>query len=226
MLASILCRLADAPATSAQETSYAYDGRVTPAGMWLAGALDRLDVEHHWLRGHDHVAWRSGLPLLEEHSRRLTPLAKDETHCSAFAAAAADSLGIYLLHPPEHSHVLLANAQFDWLASHAGRKAGWRLVGSPVAAQQLANSGELVVAAFKNPDMRLAGHIAIVLPEPKSARDILTKGPQITQAGFQNYRSADLMAGFDHHLGAWEPGGRGAVRYYAHAIEAADLAGE
>ena len=101
-------------------------GQVTPAGQWLAAAIDSLDVEHHWLRSHDHVAWRTGRPLWEEHGRRLTPLGKEETHCSAFAAAAADSLGVYLLHPPEHSHVLLANAQFDWLPSPAGRAAGWR----------------------------------------------------------------------------------------------------
>ena len=173
-----------------------------------------------------HIAWRSGLPLWEEHGKRLTPLAKDETHCSAFAAAAADSLGIYLLHPPEHSHVLLANAQYDWLPSDAGRKAGWRTVESPVEAQQLANHGEFVVAVYKNPDATAAGHIAVVRPRAESEGEIRAKGPQITQAGFTNYRSNDLMVGFDHHPGAWKPYGRGGVKFYAHAVEAEKLAGE
>ncbi len=213
-------------ATAGQGAEPAYDGELTAAGQWLAKAVDQLDVEHLWLKGQDHVAWRSGLPLLEEHGKRLTPLAADETHCSAFAAAAADSLRIYLLHPPEHSHVLLANAQFDWLPSPEGRQAGWRAVASPLEAQQLANQGELVIAVFKNPDGTQSGHIAIVRPDAKPAAAIEARGPQITQAGFTNYRSTDLATGFDHHPGAWEPGGRGGVRFYAHAVDAAKLAGE
>lgn len=199
---------------------------VTPAGEWLAAALDKLDVTHHWLRGADHVAWRSGVRLLEEHGKKLTPLAKDETHCSAFAAAAADSLGVYLLHPPEHSHVLLANAQHDWLASDAGAKSGWRQVENAVEAQCLANAGELVVAVFKNPDPTQPGHIAIVRPAAESTADVVAKGPQITQAGFNNYSSADLASGFDHHEGAWNGAGGVGVKFYAHTVTAEGLAGE
>jgi hypothetical protein len=199
---------------------------ISPAGQWLSKFLDRMDVTHHWLRGNEHIAWKTGLPLLEEHGHKLTPLADDETHCSAFAAAVADGLGIYLLHPPEHSHVLLANAQFDWLPSDAGRKAGWSPVESPVEAQSLANEGELVIAVYKNPDATQSGHIAVVCPDAKAADAILAKGPQITQAGWTNYRSADLAAGFDHHPGAWKPDGRGGVRFYSHPIKPEDLAGE
>jgi hypothetical protein len=199
---------------------------VAPAGVWLAMSLDRLDVEHHWLRRHDRVAWRTGVPILYEHGKRLTLLAEDETHCSAFAAAAADSLDIYLLHPPEHSHVLLANAQFDWLASAAARKAGWQAVKTPLEAQQLANVGELVVAVFKNPDAKSAGHIAIVRPAAISATRIAQLGPQIMQAGYTNYKSAPLASGFDHHPGAWAPGGQGAVKFYAHPIDPRAVAGE
>lgn len=199
---------------------------ISPAGAWLAMSLERLDVEHHWLRSHDHVAWRTGVPLLEEHGKRLTPLAEDETHCSAFAAAAADSLGIYLLHPPEHSHVLLANAQYDWLPCNAARKAGWRAVKTPLEAQQAANGGELVVVVFKNPDAKAAGHIAIVRPAAVSAARIEQLGPQIMQAGYNNYKSAPLASGFDHHPGAWAPGGTAGVRFYAHAIEPRAVAGE
>lgn len=199
---------------------------ITADGEWLARFLDHMNVEKHWLRGHDHIAWRTGLPLSEENGKRLTPLAKDETHCSAFAAAVADGLGIYLLHPPEHSHVLLANAQYDWLPSGAGRKAGWAAVASGVDAQAAANRGELVVAVFKNPDATAAGHIAVVRPDAKSAEAIAREGPQITQAGFNNYRSAALKDGFDHHPGAWPPSGDSGVKFYSHAVTAEALAGE
>jgi hypothetical protein len=212
--------------TAAQSPAPASSEHITPAGQWLATCLDRLDVERHWLRGHEHVAWKTGLPLTREHGVRLTPLQQDETHCSAFAAAAADALGVYLLHPPEHSHVLLANAQYDWLPSDAGRKAGWRAVETAIDAQCLANAGELVVAVFKNPDGTKAGHIAIVRPSDVSDARIEAQGPQITQAGFNNFRSAPLASGFDHHPGAWERGGRGAVKFYAHVVKGEDLAGE
>jgi hypothetical protein len=200
--------------------------RVSPAGQWLAKSLDRLDVEHHWLRSSAHVAWRSGLELLKEHGKQLTPLDPGETHCSAFAATAADALGIYLLHPPEHSHVLLANAQHDWLASDAGRKAGWSPVDSAIGAQQAANRGEFVVAVFKNPDAHNPGHIAIVRPSEKSRARIEAEGPQVAQAGVKNYRSIDLRTGFVHHPGAWVAGGKEGVKFYAHHVDAAKLAGE
>jgi hypothetical protein len=200
--------------------------QVAPAGKWLAKSLDRLDVEHHWLRSSAHVAWRSGIELLKEHGKLLTPLDPGETHCSAFAAAAADALGVYLLHPPEHSHVLLANAQHDWLASDAGRKAGWTPVDSALSAQQAANRGEFVVAVFKNPDAHNPGHIAVVCPSEKSGARIEAEGPQIAQAGVKNYRSIDLRTGFVHHPGAWIDEDKRGVKFYAHRIEAAKLAGE
>lgn len=156
----------------------------------------------------------------------LTPLKGDETHCSAFAAAAADSLGIYLLHPPEHSHVLLANAQYAWLASDAARKAGWKPVVDAPAAQRLANAGQLVVAIYRNPDLQKPGHVALVRPEALELARIDRAGPQIAQAGYVNSSSIDLQTGFDRHPGAWLAGGRGGVRFYAHAVDANALAGE
>ena len=72
------------------------------------------------------------------------------THCSAFAPALAQLLGIYLLHPPEHSDVDLANAQQDWLFTNT---AGWVYIADVttnavmIDAQNLANQGNLVVAA-------------------------------------------------------------------------------
>lgn len=217
--------LAPAWAAAADDAAGATVLRVTPAGEWLAKFLDGLDVEHRWLSGHDHVAWKSGHPLAMEHGKPLTPLARNETHCSAFAAAAADALGGYLLHPPEHSHVLLANAQYDWLPSAAGQKAGWTAVATALTAQEQANRGELVVAVFKNPVAEQPGHVAIVRPTKLAAARVQRDGPQVTQAGFTNYRSIDLKTGFMHHPGAWTDGG-GAVKFYAHAVDAKRLAGE
>ena len=96
-------------------------GERTEAGDRLAAVLDGMDVESHWL-AHEHVNWETGDP--DKGADYEGP--GNHTHCSAFAAAAAKKLGIYLLRPPEHGQVLLANAQSGWLESAAGRKSGWR----------------------------------------------------------------------------------------------------
>lgn len=82
---------------------------VSPQGKALTQMLDSMQVEDRWLAGR-HINWKTGLP-------DGRPYAKSgaHTHCSAFVAAAAYRLGIYILRPPEHSQVLLANAQVDWL---------------------------------------------------------------------------------------------------------------
>src|SRR5882762_4929626 len=130
---------------------------ITEQGEKLIAYLDSLKVEEYWLSG-AIVDWRTGLPTGQ-------PI-KDEgkhTHCSQFAAAACERLGVYLLRPPEHGAVLLANAQFDWLPEK-GREAGWSAVSDGVAAQDLANRGSVVVAIYKNHDPKKSGHIAIVRP--------------------------------------------------------------
>ncbi|MGG2362411.1 hypothetical protein ACE4Z5_26075, partial [Salmonella enterica] len=89
-------------------------GPITPAGQRIVQLLDESDVERRWLAG-DRIAWETGLPL---------PTAPDalpgHTHCSAYVAAMARRLGIYILRPPEHGQVLLANAQGNWLAAGKG----------------------------------------------------------------------------------------------------------
>src|SRR5580704_8314162 len=96
MQALMLAALAGAPAATA--------GEITPAGKKMSEFLDGMHVEQLWLSG-QQVDWRSGEP-----NGRVFATAKGHTHCSAFAAAVAVRLGIYLLHPPEHSAMLLANA--------------------------------------------------------------------------------------------------------------------
>ncbi len=191
---------------------------ITSQGNWLGLAIDSMDIEHRWLRGRWLEGWRTGMPLRNSISQGIRPLSKDETHCSAFAAAFADSLGVYLLCPPEHSHVLLANAQAAWLDSTNGRLAGWSELSDAIEAQFAANTGSLVVASYRNPDAKRAGHIAIVRPCSKSASATLLEGPQISQAGFENYRSATLAVGFARHPNAWSSSDERSVKFYKHLI--------
>ena len=122
--------------------------------------------------------------------------------------------GIYLLRPPQHKQLLLANAQYDWLAAQ-GAAQGWRPLQDGLEAQRYANQGWFVLATYKNHRGDLPGHIAIVRPSEKDARTIALEGPQITQAGGTNYRSVALRAGFAGHPSAWV---QHEVRFYAHAV--------
>lgn len=182
---------------------------ISPAGRQLAATLDALDVERHWPAG-VHVNWQTGDP---DGRPEKTP--GRHTHCSAFVASAAKRLGIYILRPPEHKQILLANAQYEWLADE-GANRGWTPVDGPVAAQAEANRGRFVVATYRNHHDDKPGHIAIVRPSDKDRAAILASGPEITQAGGTNYRSTDLSTGFAGHPAAWN---RHEVRFYSHAVE-------
>jgi hypothetical protein len=182
-------------------------GRITPAGERLAATLDSMNVESLWL-AHEHVNWKTGEP--DRGADDEGP--GNHTHCSAFAAAAAKKLGIYLLRPPEHGQLLLANAQAEWLASAAARKSGWQRVSEMREAQHLANQGNLVLVLFQNPDKHVPGHIAIVRPSEKTLKALQENGPQIIQAGNHNHASTTVRIGFLNHPGAWPEG----VLYYAH----------
>lgn len=183
---------------------------ISPAAQRIAQRIDSLDVESHWPAG-VHVKWDTGVP-----DGRPENSPGKHTHCSAFVAAAARSLGVYILRPPEHPQVLLANAQYDWLEQDGARQ-GWKPLGSPEEAQRYANEGWLVVAAYKNHHDDKPGHIAIVRPSDKRESALREEGPQITQAGGTNYRSVALSVGFAGHPSAW---GRHEVRFYAHAVDA------
>jgi hypothetical protein len=181
----------------------------TLAGLHLATQYDAMDVEHRWLPGHP-VDWRTGAPVSDKIGK---------THCSAFAAAICERLGIYLLRPPEHTQKNLANAQFHWLAE-AGAQQDWAPVDSPFRAQQLANTGQVVLGVFLNPNPAKSGHIALVLPSSKSDSDIQTEGPQVIQAGGTNYASTSLKTGFRQHRGAWLSADDHQIRFYAHPVPA------
>jgi len=184
-------------------------GTITADGQRLATSLDAMNVESHWPAG-IHVNWETGIP-----DGKPEESAGKHTHCSAFVAAAAMNLGIYILRPPDHGQILLANAQYDWLETE-GAKNGWRALRDGQEAQQDANRGMLVVASYKNKHDDKPGHIVIVRPSDKTSSEILSEGPQVTQAGTINHRSIDLKEGFAGHPSAWK---NNEVRYYAHAVD-------
>ena len=181
---------------------------ISPEAERLGKVFDSMHVEEHWPAG-VIVDWRTGDPT----GKAVTDDGK-HTHCSQFAAATCERLGIYLLRPPEHSAVLLANAQFDWLPEK-GREAGWSGVSDGVAAQDLANRGNLVVAIYKNHDPKKSGHIAIVRPGSKTASQIAEEGPDVIQAGGHNYNRTSLKRGFANHPAAFA---QNEIRFYAHAL--------
>ncbi len=187
-------------------------GQVSPEGKALARFLDHTGVDHLW-QAHWHVNWQTG------EADRSNPGGREAaTHCSAFVAAVAQRLGVYILRPPDHPQELLANAQLAWLRTD-GPSRNWRPVSDMREAQDLANRGNLVVAAFEAPSPRRSGHIAILRPSAKDFVRLEDEGPQITQAGETNAVSTSVAEGFRHHRGAWIHGGNGAIRFYAHEIE-------
>jgi hypothetical protein len=184
-------------------------GPVNRSGLQLASALDHMNVEEHWA-AHEHVNWETGDP-----DRGGEYEGPGHTHCSAFAAAAAKRLGVYLLRPPQHPQKLLANAQVEWLAGDEGRERGWASVRGSREAQSLANQGNLVVVVFANPDAKKPGHVAIVRPSEKATQALRRDGPQIIQAGTHNHNSTVVRIGFQNHSGAFPNG----VRYYVHTVQ-------
>jgi len=184
----------------------ANDAPISPTAQRVAEVLDSMQVESHWSAG-VHVNWRTGDPDGGDgtlHGRH--------THCSAFVAAAAEKLGIYILRPPQHPQELLANAQNEWLATD-GRAQGWRPLPGPVEAQEAANQGMFVVASYHNRHDDKPGHIAIVRPGNKSVQQLQAEGPDVIQAGTVNSASITLAAGFAGHPHAW---GDQEVQFYAH----------
>jgi hypothetical protein len=187
----------------------AAEDAVTPQAQQIFREIDAMGVESKWIAG-EHVYWESGLPTgVPETSPGK------HTHCSAFVAAAAKKLGIYILRPPEHGQQLLANAQNDWLAQE-GLAHGWRKLADAREAQAAANRGMLVVASYHNHHDDRPGHIAIIRPGTKTSEQIAAEGPDVTQAGSKNATSISIKAGFAGHPAAWRDN---EIAYYAHEVK-------
>jgi hypothetical protein len=193
-------------------------GPVTAGGQRLAALLDGMDVERLWQHGY-RIDWRTGIA---DGQPETAP--GGHTHCSAFAAAVAERLGVYLLRPPEHGQNWLANAQERWLNSPAA--SGWTRIGRvgdpgvSLYAVALANTGRLVVAVYFQPprpimlgEQERSGHIAIVRPSEKPPALIEREGPDVIQAATTNYRSIPLRDGFAAHKTGWTAG---TIEYFWH----------
>jgi hypothetical protein len=197
----------------------------TPAGgPRLTEFLDALPVTTRWVH-HHRVVWQTGQQNAPEGTG---PMA--HTHCSAFVAAAALMLDIYLLRPPFHSQELLANAQADWLAgtgNHRGPTAadsGWSALGASAdnavlaKAVTAAQAGQLVVAIYKAPPVtdnqgvvhQQHGHVCIV--RPPGAAPPLEDGPDVISVGDVNRSRTSMRTAFHAHPGAWP----GAIQFYVH----------
>jgi hypothetical protein len=209
MAALLVYSFSAAPAMGA----FAAESKITPAGAALGNMLDSMGVEELWLAG-QHVNWKTGVPDGRPYKKEGA-----HTHCSAFVAAVAYRLGIYVLRPPEHPQTLLANAQVDWLATE-GRSRGWREVDSGQEAQELANQGYLVIACYKSRNPRKSGHIVVVRPYAKDGEMLREEGPQVIQASTNNFSSTTLRQGFRYHRRAFD---RGEIRFFTHAIRPARL---
>ena len=130
---------------------------ISEGGERLRVFLDGTHVETRWISNY-HVVWQTG--------QRNGPAQGDpahHTHCSAYVAAAALYLDIYILRPPHHGQLHLANAQVCWLQGAGGDPGptaadlGWRTLGASGKAGVLddaiaaANAGQLVVAGYFQP---------------------------------------------------------------------------
>jgi hypothetical protein len=158
-----------------------------------------LNVENLWIAGH-HINWQTG--------EQDNPNAEHgiHTHCSAFVAAACKKINIYILRPPEHGQLLLANAQFDWLPTQEAKDDGWKLITERnvyAAAQRFANSGYVVIAIYKNPNPKIPGHVALVMPDELSGQKLEESGPALIMAGTHNHNHVSLKAGFKSHISSW-----------------------
>jgi hypothetical protein len=182
---------------------------ITPQAQAMMQVLDAMGVESKWIAG-QHVFWDTGLPTgVPETSPGK------HTHCSAFVAAAAKALGVYILRPPQHGQMLLANAQNEWLAE-VGTAQGWSKLADAGEAQAAANRGQLVVASYHNHHDDRPGHIAIVRAGAKTAEAIAAEGPDVIQAGSVNRTSISVKDAFKGHPAAWRDG---EIVYYAHDVK-------
>lgn len=176
---------------------------ITRAGEALSSYLDSLNIMHKWQPG-VHVDWLSGEP---DNKTGVTT-----SHCSTFAAAAMARMNVYLLRPPQHSEYLLANAQYNWLINES-KQQGWFAIENGLKAQEWANQGYAVIVAVKNPNSKRPGHIAVVRPSTKPDDNIINEGPDITQAGLENYQRSSVLQGFIHHIKSAQDS---SLIYYGH----------
>lgn len=170
----------------------------------LSSFLNSLQVNNYWLVG-SSVNWFTGAAGGSGPNMTLGT----DSHCSAFAGAVADLLGIYILRQPYASDINLANNQAVWLPTNT---VGWYPISSMTTAQHTANAGGLVVGSYFNSGG--SGHIAILLPSNRTDASVNTFGPEECQSGDYNYADTNVMTGFSVHPGAFPSN----IYYYGHTV--------
>src|SRR4051794_40192652 len=138
--------------------------------------LDGSRVDRLWIAGL-HVNWETGSP-----DGGTVSKTGHHTHCSAFVAAMAKRAGIYILRPPEHGQLHLANAQAEWLTGQGASRGWYRLV-SETTAQEAADGGRFVVASYNSGRESVAGHIAVVRPRQSGSHALSGPGRSGDRAG-------------------------------------------
>jgi hypothetical protein len=161
---------------------------ISRAGAMLAGRLDGMDVENHWLPGQD-VSWKTG--------NQVDDVPGPASNGCEFVAAVCARLKVVMAEPaPEN---FFPDRQYNWLVNE-GTGSGWVALDGAVEAQLLANQGWVVIAAWKLPtagnDRTTDGQTAIVHPTGRPVEAVADRGPQITVAGPQNHNDVALKDSF------------------------------
>jgi hypothetical protein len=179
---------------------------ILATGAAMAAFLDSLEVERYWEVG-SSVNWLTG--ATNGTGPNMTK--GTASHCSAFAAAAAHMLGVYILRQPDVDDLGLANEQADWLATN--KISAWYPIPRATDAQHIANAGGLVMATLRESPDSKSGHISVVRPSTKSDAEILEEGPQSCQSGMVNYNDIDVKTGFN-----WHDNPLSRILYYGHVV--------
>jgi hypothetical protein len=166
---------------------------ISQGGQQLAGILDDMQVETHWLPN-QKVDWKTGNPANPAGGGPAS-------NGGAFVAAVCDRRNAPI--PSSGPTDFEPDNQFNWLLKE-GKSKSWVKVGE-VEAQLLANQGWVVIAAWKNlNDNEMSsnsGQMTIVRPDREPMSELAKRGPKIILAGIQNANSTTVKDAFPP--GAW-----------------------
>jgi hypothetical protein len=113
--------------------------------------------------------------------------------------------------PGQHN---LCSATAGQRAGSEAQERGWQEIAGAQRAQEMANSGNLVLVVCANQDPHEPGHVAIVRHSEKSAEALQRNGHQVLQSGTHNHNSTTVRIGASNHPDAWPLG----VRYFVHQL--------
>ena len=148
---------------------------ITAQASAFAAFVASLHVEQLWQKS-VAVDWETGEPTSD------FAVSPTDTHCSAFAAAVAKRVGIYLLQPPDHhptrrhqeGQEFLANAQSFWLNGAY----------DPAGADEPSAEDEEINAKVKTPESAGWANVSERLAVDASAFDLALEAQNLANAGF------------------------------------------